>query len=420
MLHLLLDRYESSLLYEDKNKVNISIAVPLNKRTMPEYFDVTSTAYDTIHEQLREMEDKGYLNLEWGKRKKHILEKCILNVENADAIYKSLHRTPKKVKIQQFLQVCSEFQNEYPAEICIIFLKWIESRINAGKSVKEYVDLDNLEDFRRLIKVLYAIETNAEDMFLRQFSIRVFHDSKIAEQEIRKACGILAMVHIDAEVNITEDAPAESEYIADMAIDEILAEHHIFRNPSWVMMKGNAVFAIETLNNDVNEINLQGFPGGIGISNEDIGKLCWSKEIKPEYVITIENLTSFHQWNSIDGGLCIYLGGYANTARKKMLQDLYQVYTNVPFYHFGDIDCGGFLIWKNLCESTGIPFVTKKMDLQTYEEYIEYGRELTIRDKKQLAQMMEDSFFEEKCELFQEMLVKGRKLEQECISDEGE
>lgn len=433
MLHLLLDRYESSLLYDDKNKVNISISVPLNKRTMPDYFDLTTTSYDTIHEQLEEMEAKGYLTLVWGKRKKHILEKCVLNLEYTDVIYQLLHRVPRKEKEGRILELCDELQTMYPSEICLRFLGWIRERIHGSESFKEYVELNDPQGFCLLVRTLYAIENNTDDIFLRQFSIRVFHDSKIAEQVIGKATRVLALFQPDsspgrqtasscvmqtvasAEMGTGIEKNHEENYRGSLSTDEILAEYHIFRNPSWLMLKGRGVCYKKGSDGLNRQIDLGIFTGGIGISNEDIGCISWDGNIKPTYVITIENLTSFHQWNVSDGGLCIYLGGYANGARRSMLRSMYQVYEDVPFYHFGDMDCGGFLIWKNLCESTGISFKAKCMDMPTYEKYLEYGRELTERDKKQLSQMLSDSFFEEQKELFQLMLSTGKKLEQECV-----
>lgn len=414
ILHLLLDRYENSLLYEEKNKVNISIFVPVNKRTLPEYFDVTSTAYDTIQEQLKELEAKGYLTLEWGKRKKHILEKCILNTGYADEIYRMLKRTPRKEKEQAFLYVCQKLYDSFSSEICTRFLEWMINRICAGESVKEYADIEDSIAFERIVRLLHAIETNKDEIFLRQLSIRVFHDSKIAEQEIHKVARILMQFGATSNNSSLKYNPGGNLFTSEKLYEEILAEYHIFRNPSWIMLKGNGAFYMEK--EDLSPpVYLKTIPGGIGVSNEDIGNIKWSSECRPAYVITIENLTSFHQWKKSDDGLCIYLGGYANTPVRRMLMSLYRCFPDIPYYHFGDMDCGGFLIWKNLCESTGISFVLKEMDLQTYEKYKIYGRELTSHDRKQLSEMMEDDWFADYKKLFQHMLSEGLKIEQECI-----
>ena len=188
------------------------------------------------------------------------------------------------------------------------------------------------------------------------------------------------------------------------------------------MMKGYGVFEIThdtTQELPQTVINLQAIPGGIGIANEDMDNICWSKQYSPERVLTIENLTSFYQWSKSapedKKAMCIYLGGYHNRTKRRFLQSLYRAYPQAEYHHFGDIDCGGFRIWKDLCRKTGIPFQTMWMDCDTYLKYYEQGRELTVQDRKMLLVMKEDPFYEEQRELFDVMLQKGRKVEQEGV-----
>ena len=106
ILNKLLDRYESSLLYTGKNQVNITIALPIQKSVLPEYFDETSLQYDVIHEQLEALEEKGYVRLVWKHKKRgHILEKCELVTEAADAVYAYLRRTPRTEKEQKIKEI---------------------------------------------------------------------------------------------------------------------------------------------------------------------------------------------------------------------------------------------------------------------------------------------------------------------------
>lgn len=55
------------------------------------------------------------------------------------------------------------------------------------------------------------------------------------------------------------------------------------------------------------------------------------------------------------------------------------------------------------------------MDIETYRQYRESGRELTEHDRVLLQEMMEDPFYCDQKELFREMLEAGLKLEQEVI-----
>lgn len=414
LLHLLLDRYENSLLYEEKNRVNITITVPINKQTFPEYFDVTSLAYDTIHEQFYELESKGYIVLEWGKKKKHILEKCVLNLSKVDEIYRVLSRLPKLEKAKKQLSLLKKYQSQYTSEICQIFLHWLLERLEKGESIKEYCNMEKPQQLEPTLKLLAAIENNQQEIFLRQLSIAVFHDSKVAEGEIKKVIGIMRRF---GDTSFAED-------ISNLSEEEILAEYQIFRNPSWVMCKGYGAMWIGTEGEEDGKtyVNLKNLPGGLGISNEDIEKIVWDTTIRPDYVITIENLTSFHTWKT-EGkeqgkGLCLYLGGFANTPRKHMLRKLYQAYNQSLFYHFGDMDAGGFLIWKNLCQATHIPFQPIGMGMETYENYKHLGRPLTEHDKKQLQNMMEDPFFISQKDVLECMLLQALKIEQECVVPE--
>lgn len=400
VLNMLLDKYEGSLLYSGKNQHNITIAIPIQKKSFPEYFDEASIQYDIIHEQLEMLEEKGYIRLIWKNRRKgHILEKCELVTEQSDKIYKYLERKPRTGKEQELKDICEAYMGK--ADILDSFLCWVKERIGNDESVKKYVSLERPKDFARLCELIWRILTNDEECFIREFSVQYFHDSKMAEKEIMKAVGV-----------IVRFSPADM--LKNLESWEVLEEYNIFKNPSWLMLKGRVTFQIGDI-----EIDLRALPKGIGIANSDIGNICWSRERMPQRVITIENLTSFHRWKLLESAdcceLCIYLGGYHNRAKRSFLQKLYEAYPKAKYYHFGDIDCGGFRIWKDLCIKTHVPFRTLYMDCDIYRKYLAWGKELTETDTKLLRMMLEDEFYIQQKDLFILMLAEGKKLEQECI-----
>lgn len=69
ILNGLLDSYENSILSRGENKVKVHIAFPFSKKTMPEYFDESSLAYDEIHAVARELEQKGLVEIAWKKER---------------------------------------------------------------------------------------------------------------------------------------------------------------------------------------------------------------------------------------------------------------------------------------------------------------------------------------------------------------
>ena len=153
---------------------------------------------------------------------------------------------------------------------------------------------------------------------------------------------------------------------------------------------------------------------GLGISGEDIGKVCFEKEAQIRRVITIENLTAFFRWEE-EESLMVYLGGYHNSVRRALLQKIYAAFPDAVYCHFGDIDVGGFLIYEDLCRKTGIPFQLYRMDLDTLKEYEKYGKALTENDRVRIEKMLKENPFVPYADVLAYMLSAGIKLEQECI-----
>ena len=150
---------------------------------------------------------------------------------------------------------------------------------------------------------------------------------------------------------------------------------------------------------------------GIGISGEDLAGIQFSDLSRIKKVITIENLTSFFRYWEEDS-LFIYLGGYHNRIRRTLLKMVYETIPDAKYYHFGDIDAGGFSILLDLRKKTGIPFMSYYMDLDTLKQYRQYGKCLTETDRKRLEKIGEEKEF---CEVIEFMLKENIKLEQECI-----
>ena len=419
MLRLLLDRYERSLLSEGKNSRTIHIAQKITKGDFPEYYDAASIEYEEIHRQLFELERKGIVALAWkGKKEGHILERCVLREERIADAYQMLHRTPKDEKRRRVLEILRQYEDKLPT-----FTASVTERLEEGRSVRQYLDEENPDALERVLRLAAAILANREEQYLRSFSIRVFHDSKAAEKELNLACSILTRFE-------RRDLPANLE------TDEILEEFNIYRNPTFVFLKGD--FGDRNCSNRISDAGEavgrqgktgreKGFPWGlregIGIFQGDLPAVLEELEMgtaNPDVILTIENLTSYHQWDvskRILGNqeLVIYLAGYANHIKREFLMALQEQFPRAEFYHFGDIDCGGFRIWKNLCVSTGIPIQPFAMNLETWQEYKGSGRALTEGDRNTLIRMMEDPFYAEQGPLFGEMLKEGIKIEQECV-----
>lgn len=392
ILNKLLDNYESSLLSTGKNERTIHIEWRFTKKNLPAYFDESSEEYEKIHILMQRLEDDKLIKIIWKDKKQgHIILKVQLNIENIENAYGYVKRVPKTDLVAENVEMLTEILENTDSNVARRFINYLLERFKENKSVKEFIELEHLEESRKLISTIQEIEKNQESLYLREFSIRTFQDSKAFEQIQSKVFHIFQCF---------------DERYQSVEMGEWLSEHNIYQTPNYVYLKGNVCIQIEN-----RQIDLSLFKQGIGISGEDIEKIEIVKKANIEKIITIENLTTFFSWKE-DNSLIIYLGGYHNTTRRSLLNKIYQVYPKEEYCHFGDMDAGGFEIYYNLCERTKIPFQMYHMDLDTLQKYEKYGKKLTENDKKRLQGMLDK---EEIHGLVKYMLEKNVKLEQECI-----
>lgn len=398
ILQTLLDSYERSRLSRGENEVAVHIAFPITPKTMPIYFDENSLAYEEIHGTAGHLEEMGYTCSVWkGGKKNHILQKIVLCDEKVDEIYRHLGRVPEKQMQQAQLAVLQELKTECSTPVARNFICWLMKRLEQGKTVKEYLNLDDTEGSRRLIRAIHRIETNQKEIYIREFSVQCFGTVR----NWKRNPGLIGKIF-----------RRFSDDMEDMDNDVILAEYGIYRTPNYVYVKGSGRLRIGTP--EAYDIDLRSLRQGIGLSGEDLDGLEWKVDVSVKRIITIENLTTFFRWEEPDSVL-IYLGGYHNAVRRKFLQKLYQVFPEAEYFHFGDIDVGGFEIYEDLCRRTGIPFTTYKMGISELEQYEQYTRELTENDRKRMDSLLNNEAYENVWPILRYMKEHGKKLEQESI-----
>ncbi len=397
----LLDSYENSLLSQGENKVNIHIAFRFTKKTMPEYFNESSLAYDEIHAVVKELERKDFFSVVWKKEKAgHIIQKVILKEEHIDQVYSYLKRTPKADYVNLHLHFLAAWEQEQKEDVIASkFAAYLKERIEKGKSVKEFIDLSDLEKTKNILAMLSLVENNKESCYIREFSIWHFADSKAFESQLGVLGKIIRRFKTD---------------FADMDIYQILAEYNIYHTPDYVYIKGEGELSFQKGRKTV--VDLACLEQGIGISGADVKNIIVSGRGKVKKVITVENLTTFFRWQE-ENSLIIYLGGYHNSVRRELLSKVYQELPEAEYLHFGDIDIGGFEIYRDLCEKTGIPFQTYHMGIWELKQYEGYTKKLTENDKKRLQVLMGKEWFGQKgiAQVLEYMEEKDMKLEQEVI-----
>lgn len=394
-----------------------------NRKTIPEYFEESSLEYEQIHEAMRQLEAAGFLEIIWkGKRVGHIIEKVALREDRLGEIYQYLRREPKADRERRNMELIRELEKEWGKEpeknpAVMAFLERMGKRLKAGLSVREYLDPDDMKKTCMLVKAVACVERNQGEMFIREFSIRHFADSKVFENMM----GMVGRI-------LRETLPAYEK----LDTGEILAEYQIYHTPNYVYVKGNCGIS---LGDHGGWVELSSMKNGIGIPGDQISRLRITGTEQICRVITVENLTTFFRWHE-QKGILIYLGGYHNRMRQQFLMRLFEQLPMAEWLHFGDIDWGGFQIFGNLRQKTGIPFQTFCMDMETLKKYEAFGKHLTAGDRKGLSELAKELEGEEGKEgeetgqekeskwgkergdirrVVEYMLEHDVKLEQECV-----
>lgn len=383
LLNCLLDKYERSKSFTGDNKRGQSFSVKLIK-LFPKYGDEAEyDFYISINEDTQELERCEYISL--SKKKNGVIDSVTLNTHKLNEIYEFISRIPKSDTNERLLNLLTMYTNKNE-----VLTKYCQSQIERIQSNKkaEYFESD-FEEYENILKAVSEIFDIHEEIYIRDFSVKVFGDSKVFERIKHKVTRLLFQYG---------DFPQE---------ETILEELNIVKNPGHVYIKGCGII---TISNQI--IDLSVLDGDIAISSvllKSIDKI----EITGSRVITIENLTTFNHFSQPDT-FALYLGGYHNSHRRNFIRKIYEQNPQISYYHYGDIDAGGFYILLHLREKTGIRFVPYQMDTDTLRQHSAYTKPLTEHDRKRLKNLIDSEF----SDTVTYMLEHNCKLEQEALDIE--
>jgi len=377
----LLDKYEKSKSFTGNNKVNQKFSV----RVSSLFFKYTDHSdyevFHSVNEAIEILVRKQFIMAKTNSA--NVYDNLVLNLDELDQVYKYNGRIPKNDLNNSVLQLMDNYKGRN--EILNRYCETQCERISLNKSVQFFNDdLNELENILIAVDELLKIDT---EIFVRDFSVRIFKGSKVFEGLSSKVVNLLY------------------EYGDFPEKEHVLGNLNIIRNPTYVNFKGTGSITIKG-----QRIDLTNLSSDIAISSamlSDIDRI----DVTAKAVITIENLTSFHTFHTKDI-FVIYLGGYHNSVRREFIKKIDQQNPKTIFYHFGDIDAGGFYILEHLRKRTGVDFQPYKMDIETLKKYSKYTKKLTDNDRERLSRLVETRHNM----VIKFMLENNCKLEQEAIN----
>ena len=391
ILNLLLDKYERSRTYEGTNRQNQSFSLK-PEDVWKEYssdFAGTEEIKD-FENEIRELEEAGLIT---ASEKYGVITKITACNESLKACYEILGRKEKSEIIREQLAFWNNIKDSDNEIISSLGSSQTE-RIMSGRKA-EY----DTETAAVLISVIKYIGNNRDELLERELSIRLFSDSKIFESKYRRqVCRILRKYGDFEEILRGVDDERECEKI-------ILEEYNVYSNPSYIYLKGRAVLRFD--DGSIMEVT----ESPVAVSSDCIKRLT-SFTIEADTIMTVENLTSFHRISD-KGFFYIFLSGYHNHAKQKLIRYIAKENPGRRWLHFGDIDPDGFYILMHLQKGTGIDFEPYKMGTEELTHFRKYTKTLNNNDRVKAENLMAAGRF---TRIMKYMLENDCKLEQEIIS----
>ncbi len=344
-----------------------------------------------INEAVSILNDMGFVTADY-LRFSDDIEKIYLSEEHLDALYEYLK---------------GEYGVVPQSTISKLVYKIVERHICTGGIAQKYCEniLVQIEDPRCILiperieenlKMFSFLEKNKENLYVREVSMLVYGDSKWFENNnYEEVCTFLRT----ATGRIREEGERN---------DAILSFFYVTPAEQEIFIKGNWIVEWEQYVLDISK-----FQGGIAIASSDVQSIK-NISVNSESVMTVENKTSFQRMK--DGGLAMmYLGGFANRHQIEFLKKVISDNPDIKYYHFGDIDVGGFLIHRHLCRETAKNFELYCMGIAQLcdKRYCHCLRELTGNDMSRLASLLEEDSYSEVLKYMKENNIK---LEQEIVS----
>lgn len=359
-----------------------------------------------MNEVLIGLEGAGMVELAWVKfRIGKEVERIYLQWDGVEAAYERSGCIPLKVKLEQMSRLLEPLEG-HPWEWVAAWAQRVRAGLSEGKTA--HLDLEDLEGYGDLARALVELaSSDGRSVPIRLFSQRLFHDSKHMEKQVLKR--LLALVKQASG----EERDTDEEWL------DLLG---LARNPQYLYLSG----PLQVKCGERERVSLGELGGSVGLAGsmvEDITEL-W---LSARRIVTIENLTSYHQWleqraHLQKEELVIYTGGFPHRSLQRLLAKLSSVLEPqaggdpVDVLHWGDIDLGGIRIYEYLKERFFPSLAPLWMDADTLIRYEASAAAVTEDYAGRIRQLLADARYPEWTPVLEIMLERRIRLEQETIT----
>lgn len=398
ILSRMIDKYERSLAYKNGEVPQKRIILNFygkSRTDFPEYDIEDYRARTSINEAICELSEKDYIFYEWMKgQDNHIISRIWMNPKMTDEIYRFLNRKPKKDVI---MSVVKELTDEIEKVETDWILQFYSDTVDYMKSNMKFDNLLPKEKAKRedIYKLLAFIDSNnASVLKERIFSEKCFGDSKYFENNVKSVLLSILRRYISPDLNDSE----------------LLQLIGVTKYPEQLEMCGKIV---------VNSSDMSVLKTGFCIYSGEVEKINLLIDRSVSKIITIENRANYFSYIESmkkPDEIVIYHGGQYSPAKKKLFESVSNAMPEgSKWYHWGDIDFGGFSMLLRLRKEINSSIMPYRMNVSELENYKKYTQTFNNEYAEKLLKLSEISLLNDCRECLEYMIKHKARLEQEAM-----
>lgn len=379
LITALLNKYERSSFFRTGSVPTKRIMLKLYENGKCEFSDYNienSEQRIRVNEGIQALTHKGFVCFEWMKgEENHIMSKVWLNTEDLQNVYCFVNRQPQS-------DILSNIEVELAECMESIRLQWIKDYLQDTcgyiRQMRKLHALvpENAQDRKSLLRALRYIDTNRDNELLKRvFSVRCFGDSKHFERNVETRLLRILKKYLDCDDQTTDE--------------QLLNQIGIVKYPEQFEFCGP--FSLNFP--DGKCLDFSNLCSGSTVYGQDMAaaQITLSKGVR--CILSIENKANYFDYISKHRKpeeLVIYHGGQYSPSKQIFLQAVARSSEQLPWYHWGDIDYGGFSMLARLrreINSSIQPYRMNKQELITFaalstsfsSEYSQKLHDLTAR-----------------------------------------
>lgn len=409
LLSALLDKYERSSFFREETQPTRRIMLKLydnGQCDFPQYDIEQSEKRILVNCAVLAISEKQLVSYQWMKgEENHIIAKVWLNFENLPMTYEFVGRKSKNVTIDdiclEILGVLDNVNAEWAKHYFQDIFDMISRKRDIGNKLPE--DKNAREELFRAIQFIDGMGDC--ELLERVFSLQCFGDSKKFERTVKSRLLSVLRKYLDSD----EDAKDE----------DLLRQVGIVKYPEQFEFCGNAMLLFEH-----GVVDFSSLQCGCSICLPDLtrGNFVIAPEVNR--ILSIENRANYIDYifkRKADNELVIYHGGQYSPSKKKFLQVVAKAVSgDCRWFHWGDIDYGGFSMLARLRREIKEDVIPYRMNEHELNKYENLSVQVTHLYSEKLKSLMLRPGLKDCLECLNYMVNDRKKLEQEAMLTDTE